>query len=258
MDRYRGWLWLLAGLLMTAAGFSGSSALAAERLVLFDQGHGQRFPIDGREPLGFSGLAAEFSAQGLTPQALTGGITPAALQEAAALVISGPFQPLDVGELMAIAHFLAKGGRLCVMLHIAEPVRPLLQSLGVAATKAPVREQANLIGDNPLAFRVDNFAGHPVTAGVKSFNVNGCWGLTNLTAASRVLAWSSPQAWSDMDGDNQQGPDEPPATLGVMVGGGLGKGGFLVVGDDAVFQNQFLSEGNLQLAKNLAVWLKGE
>ena len=159
---------------------------------------------------------------------------------------------------MAVVHFLAKGGRLCVMLHIAEPVRPLLQSLGVAASVAPVREQVNLIGDNPLAFRVTNFAAHPVTAGLKSFNVNGCWGLTNLTSTSRVLAWSSPQAWSDMDGDGKMGPDEPPATLGVLVGGALGRGGFLVVGDDAVFQNQFLSDGNLQLAKNLAGWLKGE
>ncbi|HSH14017.1 MAG TPA: DUF4350 domain-containing protein, partial [Desulfurivibrionaceae bacterium] len=181
-----------------------------------------------------------------------------ALQEAAALVVSGPFQFIDDAELAAIAHFLAKGGRLCVMLHIAEPVRPLLQSLGVAATMAPVREQANLIGDNPLAFLVTNFSEHPVTAGLKSFKVNGCWGVTNLTATSRVLAWSSPQAWSDMDEDGKMGPDEPLATLGVLVGGALGKGEFLVVGDDAVFQNQFLTDGNLQLAKNLAAWLKGE
>lgn len=257
MNRSRGWWLLRVGLLWTAAFFLCSSALAAEGVVLFDQGHGQHFLIDGAEPLGLSALAAEVRAQGLTPKPLTGWITPAALREAVALVVSGPFQLIHEAEEEAIVDFVARGGRLCLMLHIAEPVRPLLQSLGVAATVAPVREQINQIGDNPLAFRVVNFAGHPVTAGVKSFNVNGCWGLANQTAASQVLAWSSPRAWSDMDHDGKMGPDEPPATLGVMVGGKLGRGAFLVVGDDAVFQNRFLTEGNLKLAKNLAVWLKG-
>lgn len=258
MDRSRGWWLLLAGLLWTAAFSLDFPALAAERVVLFDQGHGQRFLIDGAEPLGLSALAAEIRTQGLTPQPLTGGITAAALQDAAALVVSGPFQPVDAAEIAAIADFLGRGGRLCVMLHIAEPVRPLLQRLRVVATIAPVREQVNLLGDNPLAFRVTNLAEHPVTDGLAGFKVNGCWGVANLTAAGRVLAWSSPQAWSDMDGDGKMGPDEPLATLGVMVGGELGQGAFLVIGDDAVFQNQFLTEGNLKMAQNLAVWLKGE
>lgn len=258
MKRYRERLLLVAGWLVVLAGTLDSAALAAERVVLFDQGHGQRFLIDGAAPLGLSSLAAEVRAQGLTPEPLTGWITPAALQEAVALVVSGPFQPIQEAEEAAIVEFVGKGGHLCVMLHIAEPARPLLQRLGVSATVAPVREQVNLLGDNPLAFRVTNLAEHPVTAGVKSFNVNGCWGLTTHSPASRVLAWSSPQAWSDMDHDGKMGPDEPPATLGVMVGGALGKGAFLVVGDDAVFQNQYLTDGNLALAKNLARWLKGE
>jgi len=36
----------------------------------------------------------------------------------------------------------------------------------------------------------------------------------------------------------------------------LGKGGFLVFGDDAIFQNKFMGTNNKALAANLAGWLK--
>lgn len=229
---------------------------AAEQLVLFDQGHGQRFLIDGSDPLGLSGLAAEVRGQGLTPRSLSGEISPATLQGAVALVVSGPFRPFGAGELATLDTFLGRGGRLCLLLHIAEPVRPLLQRLGVAATTAPLRETDHLSDGNPLAFRVANLVAHPLTGGVGGFQVNGCWGLANLSPASRVLAWSGPRAWSDLNGDGRRGAEEPFSTMGVMVGGGLGKGEFLVLGDDAVFQNQYLTEGNRQLAKNLAAWFK--
>lgn len=257
MGKYHNWLWLMVGLLLLAASLFGVPAQAAERVVLFDQGHGQRFMIEGDEPLGLAALADEFRAQGLTPRTLKGGMSAESLQGAAALVLSGPFQPLGGDEMAAISDFLARGGRLCVMLHIAEPVRPFLQKLGVAATRAPIREQVNLVGDNPLEFRVGTFAEHPVTAGLTTFTVNGCWGLLNTSEQSRVLAWSSPRSWSDMDGDGTMGPNEPPMPLGVLLGGEVGQGGFVVVGDDAVFQNQFLQGGNLKLAQNLAGWLKG-
>lgn len=258
MNRFCGRFVLLAGLLVMAAGLLATPTLAAERLVLFDQGHGQRFLLSGSEPLGLSGLAAELRAQGLTPKPLSGEITSTSLRGVAALVISGPFQAITDQELAAIDGFLGKGGRLCVMLHIAEPAQPLLQRLGVAATRAPIMEQVNLVDQNPLSFKVVNFAKHRVTAGLTSFNVNGCWGLGNIAPTSQVLAWSSNQAWSDTNGDGKRGAAEPLATLGVLAGGGLGKGAYLVFGDDAIFQNQFLVGGNLALAKNLAGWLKGQ
>ena len=258
MNRFCGRFTLLAGLLVMSAGFLVTPTLAAERQVLFDQGHGQRFLLSGSEPLGLSGLAAELRAQGLTPKPLSGVITPASLRGAAALVVSGSFLAFTDQELSAIDGFLGKGGRLCVMLHIADPVRPLLQRLGVGVTRAPIMEQVNLVDNNPLAFKVVNFAKHRVTAGLTGFNVNGCWGLGNIAPASQVQAWSSNQAWSDTNGDGRRGADEPTATLGVLAGGGQGKGAYLVFGDDAIFQNQFLIGGNLALAKNLAGWLKGQ
>ncbi len=254
MNKYCGWLLCLVGLLMT--GWFITPVPAVERVVLFDQGHGQRFLIEGDEPLGLAALAAAFRGQGLSPRVETGGITPESLRQATALVLSGPFQPIGETEMKTIENFLTRGGRLCIMLHIADPARPLLQELGVAVTGTPIREQRNLIGGDPLEFRVTNLVAHPVTAGLAAFTVKGCWGLRNMNGGSRVLAWSSPGTWSDLNGDGRMGPDEPTMPQGILVGGERGKGAFLVFGDDAIFQNRFLTEGNLQLARNLAVWLK--
>jgi len=44
----------------------------------------------------------------------------------------------------------------------------------------------------------------------------------------------------------------------VVVAGKLSSGRFVVFGDDAVFQNKFLTGDNLILGRNLAAWLATE
>ncbi|MCK4838747.1 MAG: hypothetical protein KAS94_08065, partial [Desulfobulbaceae bacterium] len=127
---------------------------------------------------------------------------------------------------------------------------------GVAVSRAPVRDQINLIAGKPLNFKVITLENHPLTAGLDGFNVYGCWGLLNLDDNSKVLAATSPVGWSDMNGDGTRGQAEPNMALGVMVAGKIGKGEFVIVGDDAVFQNKFLTDGNLKLAENLSAWLQ--
>ena len=56
--------------------------------------------------------------------------------------------------------------------------------------------------------------------------------------------------------DGVQGEGEPSMSLGVLVAGKIGTGEFVVIGDDAIFQNKFLSDANLVLAQNISVWLK--
>lgn len=77
----------------------------------------------------------------------------------------------------------------------------------------------------------------------------------NLDNRARVIASSSLQAWIDLHHDKVQTKEET-ASFGVACAGDLGKGGFLVFGDDAIFQNKFLDANNKALAVNLASWLK--
>ncbi len=243
---------LLAGLLWSL--FAGQARAAA---VLFDQGHGQVFVAEGNEPLDLSQLAAVFKKQGLEVKIGKGPLTANALTGVTALIVSGPFKPLSQAEIDAVLQFIGQGGTLCLMLHIAPPNLTLLSSLGVAHSEAPLNEQENIIGRNPKSFSVVNLAPHPLTRGLTSFNAYGAWGVMPQADTVRIVAATSPRAWLDTNGNGSRDREEVGQAHGVVVAGTLGKGRFVVFGDDAIFQNQFLADGNLRLAQNLAAWLQG-
>ncbi|WP_224983260.1 DUF4350 domain-containing protein [Geomonas agri] len=239
---------VLAFLMMTAP------VLAAEK-VLFDNGHGQRFQIKEQGPLQLSGLAKVIQAAGLEVGTVDQPLSDATLAGARALVISGAFRPLDPSEADAVARFIQNGGRVAVMLHIAPPMATFLDRLEVRYTNGVIQERENVIDGNLLNFRVVRMKEHPLFKGVNDFAVHGAWGLINQTDSAQVIAATGFQAWIDVDQDQKQSKEET-ASYGLVVLGTMGKGSFLVFGDDAIFQNKFLEGNNKILAANLAAWLK--
>jgi hypothetical protein len=227
----------------------------AAQTVLFDTGHGERFHIADKGPLQLSGLAEVCQAAGLQVATLSKPISDASLAGASALVISGAFTPFKTEEIDALVRFMLRGGRISVMLHIAPPLDSLLVRLGISYTNGVIREHENIIGGQPQDFRVSRFAKHPVLRGIKEFSLYGAWGLMSLDDRARNVALTSPQAWIDLHRDKVQTKDET-SSFAVTCAGEVGKGGFLVFGDDAIFQNKFLDTNNKALAVNLAGWLK--
>lgn len=223
--------------------------------VLFDNGHGERFTIGDKGPLQLSAFADIVRGAGAKVSPLNQPLSDAALAGVDGLVISGAFRPLTEQEVDAVVRFMKRGGRLAVMLHIAPPLSSLLDRLRVVYTNGVIRENENIIGGNPLDFRASRLGSHPVLQGVKEFSLYGVWGIKNYDDSSRVIAATSPSAWIDVTGDGVQHP-ELTASYGVVVAGDVGKGGFLVFGDDAIFQNKFLDKNNRVLAARLAAWLK--
>jgi len=223
--------------------------------VLFDTGHGERFLIAEKGPLQLSGFAEICQAAGIKVATLAKPISDESLAGADGLVISGAFAPLKTEEIDALVRFMLRGGRLAVMLHIAPPLSSLLERFGITYTNGVIREKENLIDGQPQDFRVTRLGSHPVLRGITSFSLYGVWGLMSMDDRSRAVASTSPQAWIDLHHDKIQTKDET-ASFGVACAGELGKGGFLVFGDDAIFQNKFLNANNRALAVNLASWLK--
>ena len=172
-----------------------------------------------------------------------------------ALIISGPFKPLTPPEIEAVLHFLNRGGRLAVMLHIPFPVAPLLRQLGVDFSNGVIREQQGVIGGDPLNFHITALSPHPLTRDLTSFDAFGVWALHGEGAGIVSIARTSPTAWVDLNGSNTLDKGDATQAFDVVVAGQIGSGRFVVFGDDAIFQNQFLSGGNAALAKNLAWWL---
>lgn len=228
---------------------------AAAQTVMFDTGHGERFLIGELGPLQLSGFAEIVRATGVEVAPLAKPISDESLAGADALVISGAFAPFHPNEIEALVRFMQRGGRLAIMLHIAPPLGPLLERLGITYTNGVVQERESIIESQPQDFRVNRLGSHPVLQGVTQFSLYGAWGLMSIDDRSRMVASTSPQAWIDLHRDKIQTQEET-ASFGVLGAGDLGKGGFLVFGDDAIFQNKFLDANNKALAVNLAGWLK--
>ncbi len=232
-------------------------APAAGPVVLFDEGHRQQFLAGRTGDLDLSRLAAAFQEAGFTVRVSTGPLDVRSLRSVQALVISGAFAPLSPTEINAVGAFIASGGRLAVMLHIGQPVQGLLEQMGISYSRGPIHEAENLIGGRQTDFSVVRFERHPVTEGLRSLSVFGCWALRTQNPAAKIIARTGRQAWLDSNGDGRHTPGEPLGSEGMLVSGGLGRGQYLVFGDDAIFQNRFVAQHNGELARRLAAWLAG-
>ncbi|GFE57152.1 GldG family protein [Geobacter sp. AOG1] len=235
---------------------AGVSNASAKQVVLFDEGHGQRFSIGEKGPLHLAGLAERFRMGGFEVTQSTGILADGTLAATDVLVLSGPFTPYAPDEVAAIAHFLERGGRLAVMLHVAPPLGDVLHRIGVDFSNGVIREHDNVIGDEPLNFRVTSLAGDPLLAGLGGFSVYGCWALTNIDSRATIIASTGARASVDLGTGADGKPLQAVQSFGVAVAGKLGQGRFVVFGDDAIFQNRFLDVDNRHLADNLVQWLK--
>jgi len=234
---------------------AASLSFAAETapIVVFDQGHGQRFTADDPGELQLSKLADTLRSSRITITTVTAPLSDDTLKGAAGLVISGAFKPLQPEEVEAVARFVQNGGRLAIMLHIAPPLSNLLTRLDVDYSTSVLHERKNAI-DKDLNFHVTDLSASPLFSGIKSFSAYGVWALRPGTS-SVALARTSPEAWIDLNGDQILSKEDAVGAFAVIVTGPLGKGDFLVFGDDAIFQNRFLDDDNRKLAINLGTWL---
>jgi len=245
---------ILLPLLVSAADPAPAPA-TAKPVVLFDQAHNQKFLIEEKGNLHLSSLAGIIAGTGATVRSSTEPLSDAVLANVTALVISGAFQPLLPAEVAVVTRFIERGGRLALMLHIPQPLTPLLEKLEIDYTNFVLHEQENIIDNDTLNFRATNLSAPELFAGIPAVCFYGTWALTNTAANGRVVAKTSAKSWLDVDGDRQLSAGDAVGSFGVAVLGTLGKGHFLVLGDDALFQNRFMDENNSKFAVNLSKWL---
>lgn len=227
---------------------------AAASTVLFDQGHGQHFLVEGDRPLDLSGLAGVFTQQGAAVATSRTLFTPSQLAGVDVLVISGPFIPISEQEGDALLHFVEKGGKLALMVHISQPFLSLFPQLGVVVSSLAVYEKNNIISGNPRDFMVNALQPHPLTKNLDAFAVYGAWALRALRPDVKEIAHTSAEAWVDLNQNGELNERDAKQAFAMIVTGTIGKGSFVVFGDDAIFQNRFLQGGNRRLAENLAQW----
>lgn len=243
---------LLLALVWPLASLAGTSA----PLVVVDQGHGQRFRIEDQGELQLTRFAGLLRGHGLEVRAVSAALDDATLGAASGLVISGPFQPLSPEEVEAVVRFVRRGGRLAVMLHIGTPLADLLHRLDVDISNAVLHERRHII-DSDLNFLVTGLPVSPLFTGISGFSVYGAWAL-NSAAPGTVRAGTSNEAWIDLNGDGSLSKGDAVGSFSVLISHMLDSGGFVIFGDDALFQNRYLEGENSRLAANLGAWLAGK
>ena len=244
----------LAALLLLLAAQHAKAA----PVVLFDQSHGQRFLVEANRPLDLSGLAGLFTEQGALIRTSTVPISDQVLQGIDVLIISGAFAPITPPEVLAVMKFVYHGGRLAVMAHIADPLMGLLPQMGIAMSNLAVAEQENIVGASNRDFMINDLTPHPLTVGLANFTIYGGWALLEKKKDITVIARTSHKAWVDLNQNGVLNPGDAVQAFAMVLAGKTGSGSFVVFGDDAIFQNQFLKDGNLMLARNLAAWFCGK
>ncbi|MFZ4857470.1 MAG: DUF4350 domain-containing protein [Desulfuromonadaceae bacterium] len=223
--------------------------------ILFDQGHNQRFLIEEKGELHLSNFAAVVRSKGAEVTVTRKIIDDTALKNVTGLVISGPFASLRPEEVEAVVRFIERGGRLAAMLHIGQPLSGLLARLEVYHSNGVLHERNNVI-DSDINFRITALTSSPLIAGISQFSVYGAWALDPGKGVTS-LAQTSAEAWVDLNGDKVLSQGDAAGAFTVVVSGNPGSGGFVVFGDDAIFQNRYLDDNNGKLAGNLAEWLTG-
>ena len=230
----------------------------ARTKVLFDQGHGQRFLIERGGDLDLSLLAGIFRDLGHEVSTTSVPLSDRLLEGVDVLLISGPFRPYSPEEIETVNRFVERGGAVSITIHIAPPLSTLLFRLGVDYSNSVIHEEEDIIERDPLRFRVTRLESHPLFQGISRFSLHGVWALLEARSNVHSIARTSPGSWIDLNGNGRFDKGDARQSFAVAVAGEAGKGRFVVFGDDAVFQNKFLKEDNLVLARNLAAWLAGD
>lgn len=223
--------------------------------VVFDQAHGERFLVEGDGPLDLTVLASRFHGRGARVEISRDPLTSPFLARVDVLVVSGPFAPFSAEEVRAVVAFVERGGRLVVMLHIGPPAVALLEPFGIGIWGGIVRDGGTVLAGEPLHFEVETRTSHPLIRDLARYRTYGSWALEPLGPHARAVASTGEAAWLDVDGDRRQGPGEVARPFALLVASERGAGRVVAFGDDAVFQNQFLTGDNLRLADNLVQWL---
>ncbi len=230
----------------------------AAPVVLFEQGHKQQFLVEQEGTLDLSLFGGLFVEQGALVRTSESPLSKVGLEDVDVLVISGAFAPISEGEAAVIMDFLRQGGKMAIMTHIPSPYKSILPLLGVSVSNGVVREQENVIGSNPTDFRVKDLTPHFLTSSIDTFSIFGGWALLARNDEVHSIARTSSKAWVDLNKNDVLDKQDAMQSFSMVLAGQVGEGTFVVFGDDAIFQNQFLKEENLILARNLVTWFCGE
>jgi ABC-type uncharacterized transport system involved in gliding motility auxiliary subunit len=182
----------------------------------FVQGHGERDPMSADPRFGYSGAAARLKSDNYEVANLSLATEGKMPDDATVLVIAGPQSDYLQPEIDALKAYLAKGGKLVLMIDVqAKPDAAPLTNLIALAKDWGVNVGKDLIVDASGMGRMFNagpevpiaadYPSHPITEGFRFMtayrlarSASPIEGGTNGHVAQRIVQ-SSPKSWAETD-----------------------------------------------------------
>ncbi len=256
-------------------------------------GHGEPSPDDVNVQAGLGLLAEGLRAENFEVTSLLLSAKPAVPDDAALVLLVGPAKPLIPHEREELRAYLARGGRLFLLLDPGQDpgLGDLLSDYRIDLGDDMIVDQQEIpflgarLGLDPI---IEEFMPHPITRPFKerilllqarSVDVRLDGGLPGVEAHS--LAQTSTGAWAEhsyrdmlatgrvaRDPEDRQGPISIAAAASIEpTPGGAGDGSDLAKGEGSrlvvVGDSDFVINGNLDayfnqgLALNVVAWLAG-
>lgn len=249
--------------------------------VYFLTGHGER-DLESQERNGYSRIKQQMLRDNLSVRVLAPGDQSGIPDDADALVIAGPRGRYAESEVAQIRDYLARDGRLMVLLdsYNESGLEPLLESWGIAVGDQMVVDPSRTLSGSDLFVR--SYGPHPITRNIRTQTcvfylprvVEPLSAWTNLqdradkpTVVS--LCQSSPDSWAESDRDQRpvrydEGRDVPgPISLAAAAERGPIQGldvtvrpaRLVVVGDADFASNLPLTGANFDFFMSALNWL---
>lgn len=186
-----------------------------ERKVYFTQGHGEKDPAN-TERTGYSSIAQSLANDNYTQDKLVLAQSPAVPDGTTAVIIAGPQTDFFAAEIDALKKYLAKGGKLLVMLDPGDKAdsAPLPNLTGLVAewgiqvgddVVVDASGVGQMFGGDASVPVAANYPPHPIT---DRFNLLTAFPLARSVAAvvseesgrtAQPFVETSAQSWSEKD-----------------------------------------------------------
>jgi len=278
LSRHNGWrvAWprnplLLAYLIVTILSTSISTVSLEKPQVAFVETHME----DELSLFDYWDAAVSFKEIGLTANLLSPytGITmlhPNNLTNYVALLL---ITPRDIArfdnDIEMLAQYVAKGNGLIITgqsgsLRYEPWARRKVNEL---TARFGVEFESDLVCDPEEPYLSDprypqwpmitRFSEGEISEGVKRISyIAGC--SLELSGNATAVAWTSDEAWSDLDGDKTFGDDERRGKRIIAAVSTYGKGRVACIGDDNLWTTRFLGDfDNRRFLLNLLKWVSG-
>jgi len=221
-------------------------------------GHGEPALDDATEAGGWAGAARAIAEDNIETKPLLLATAAGVPDDAGAVVLAGPKKPLIPHELDALRSYLARGGRLLILVDpgLGTELAPLLADYRIAADDTMIVDQQEIpflgarLGLDPL---IEDFPPHPVTRAFhERIVLSQARSLTLATeggvagVVTQPLARTRPESWAEtgwrdamktgqvaQDDGDRPGPLVVAATATVKIASQEGKEARLAVFGDA-------------------------